>query len=663
MDKHLHNTKTLLTAIAIVLFSTLAMGQERGLIRYNPGSPSTAVSQASIDTSGTTQVVLRVPSTSYSSKEGITSSTLFLGRNAYLYDTRNSITGVLGVTTTGNNSWGVGALALGSSGIGGYFNGVGTGVEGVSSGGVAVKATGATLLGTTSGHETTITGATINLPNIPAGNIDRIIGRKTGSDDAVTTNNISRFVPELSLYLRTDKSNYLTGTAPLQNEGSYQTRGGDPRPATATDLQAYRTDPSFVASGGFSGVLSGGDNRASGDYSLVSGGFSSSSSGYASTVSGGAGNTASGDASTVGGGGANTASYDHATVSGGNNNTASGYSATVGGGDTNGASGFYSTTSGGISNSASGVYSTISGGSGNDASGPQSAIAGGDSNEAQGSNSFVMGGSGNVVSGDFSASGGRSSTSSGNYALAWGYNADATHAGSVVIVADDSSAGGASVGADTFNVYAAAQAYFKSPRFTIDSLPSTGGTKIVLQKSNNDLATTTSIAAFLPSNVVTTDAPAEQTIDNGIASLVERTHYGVANRYDPATWTVDWNQGYIGAGTSNQYAYLDLPFLVPGTEISSIYVQIFSQDSSDGGYFALVRKRTAFEGGSCPAWEVVLDAGLVANPSGGDCYPYTFTGSATVEAGYAYSLRFISEIVNTGVDLHLLGITISKQPL
>ena len=184
-----------IAAVAAFCFmSAAAFAQERAVMRYNPGTPNTAVSQISVDTSGTTQVIVRVPSTSYSSKEGITSSTLFLGRDAYLYDPRNSITGIIGATATGANSWGIAALATGASGKGGYFNGTGIGVEGVSASGTAVYANGNTILGANSGDDTTITGATINLPNIPSGNIDRIMGRKTGDDDAVTTTDISRFI-------------------------------------------------------------------------------------------------------------------------------------------------------------------------------------------------------------------------------------------------------------------------------------------------------------------------------------------------------------------------------------------------------------------------------------------------------------------------------------
>ena len=85
--------------------------------------------------------------------------------------------------------------------------------------------------------------------------------------------------------------------------------GGSKRGENAVDFQTNRLSPAEVASGNFSAILGGKNNKASGIYSGV--------------VSG-SGNTASGEGSSVGGGGSNTASEACSTIGGGSGNTASG---------------------------------------------------------------------------------------------------------------------------------------------------------------------------------------------------------------------------------------------------------------------------------------------------------------------------------------------------
>lgn len=139
--------------------------------------------------------------------------------------------------------------------------------------------------------------------------------------------------------------------------------GGEKRGANAVDLQTSRAASDRVASGQFSAVLSGSNNRATGISAVVVGGGLNSS---------GNGNIASGRGSFVGGGGAaagrNTASGEGSVVVGG---------AGAGGGSDNTASGDHSFIGGGWGHTASGAGSVVTGGEGNLANAYLSCIPGG----------------------------------------------------------------------------------------------------------------------------------------------------------------------------------------------------------------------------------------------------------------------------------------------
>jgi hypothetical protein len=186
-------------------------------------------------------------------------------------------------------------------------------------------------------------------------------------------------------------------------------------------------------------VGGGQDNTASYLYGTVGGGLQNLVSAYGGTIAGGApANTSDPSGTrnrvvdhygTIGGGGNNQAGSDDgildnahwATVGGGQDNAALADSATIGGGDQNQAIGPYATVAGGRTNVAGGtnVY--------------HAAVGGGVDNEATGSEATVSGGSGNFASGIASAiPGGFANEASGNYSLAAGYRAKATHSGSFV---------------------------------------------------------------------------------------------------------------------------------------------------------------------------------------------------------------------------------------
>jgi len=140
--------------------------------------------------------------------------------------------------------------------------------------------------------------------------------------------------------------------------------------------------------------------------------------GVAATIAGGAQNSATNDYTTIGGGLGNLASGGSATVSGGVTNSASGFESTVGGGELNVASGTVATVGGGYANLASGFEATVAGGELNGATGVVSSVGGGYANLASGLAATIPGGYANLASGD--------------YALAAGAGAMATHAGAFV---------------------------------------------------------------------------------------------------------------------------------------------------------------------------------------------------------------------------------------
>jgi hypothetical protein len=109
--------------------------------------------------------------------------------------------------------------------------------------------------------------------------------------------------------------------------------GGNKRGQYATDWQKSRSAAAQVASGLYSFIGSGDQNKASGNWSVIGGGF------------------------------VNTVNQSSAAVLGGQNNTASAGSSIVGGGDTNTASGGFSAIVGGSNNLADASYSFVSGGS------------------------------------------------------------------------------------------------------------------------------------------------------------------------------------------------------------------------------------------------------------------------------------------------------------
>jgi hypothetical protein len=165
------------------------------------------------------------------------------------------------------------------------------------------------------------------------------------------------------------------------------TAGGNKRGTYATDWQKARTASTQVASGNYSGILSGQNNTASNTSSAVVGGASNTASGINSATVGGINCTANSNQAAVLGGSSCIAGASLAAVIGGSSNTASGNSSAVIGGGTNTASGSNSFVGGGSGNLANQSFSAVVGGGTNQAIAQLSSVFGG----ANGSTRSIQG--------------------------------------------------------------------------------------------------------------------------------------------------------------------------------------------------------------------------------------------------------------------------------
>jgi hypothetical protein len=205
------------------------------------------------------------------------------------------------------------------------------------------------------------------------------------------------------------------------------TTGGNKRGAYAVDLQMARAIANQVASGAYSTIAGGKNNRANGSYSAISGGLSNTAFSNYSTVGGGNNNFAEGDYSVISGGSNNQPFGNYSTVGGGFSNSTDGVISTVGGGAYNKA-GDSSAVAGGVNNWALGYSSGILGGKDNYidsyTAGSYSAVLGGLNNDIYGMNSSILGGSNNQNYADFSTIlGGRKLTFTANADRSIGFNA------------------------------------------------------------------------------------------------------------------------------------------------------------------------------------------------------------------------------------------------
>lgn len=199
------------------------------------------------------------------------------------------------------------------------------------------------------------------------------------------------------------------------------TAGGNKRGLYATDWSRFRLSAASVASGDYSTVAGGADNRSSGLYSAVGGGNGNISAGNSSFVGSGIENQANSLGSGVSAGRSNIASGNYAAVGGGLSNTASGTESFVGGGELNTASATNSVTGGGFTNNNSGQYASLSGGRQNSLTGDYGSIAGGQANTSSAVYGAVGGGYTNTVSGQYATvAGGYTNSATADYAVVGG---------------------------------------------------------------------------------------------------------------------------------------------------------------------------------------------------------------------------------------------------
>lgn len=195
-------------------------------------------------------------------------------------------------------------------------------------------------------------------PTGPSGTLDDFIIDSFTECDQTIVSIEPDFSGDVSLVLITNGEGAL-----IRQNISTPPLDGQCRGAYAVDLQSARTSITQVASGAYSGVLSGLSNTSPGLASVVSGGQLNITSGSAASISGGVNGTASGAESFIGGGVFNTAEAVASAAIGGINNTVSGGSCATVGTDSAECSGSESVVLGGILNTVTATQSFTLGGS------------------------------------------------------------------------------------------------------------------------------------------------------------------------------------------------------------------------------------------------------------------------------------------------------------
>lgn len=139
--------------------------------------------------------------------------------------------------------------------------------------------------------------------------------------------------------------------------------GGNKRGQYAVDFQRARSSAASVASGNYSALIGGSNNRATGLRAANIGGASNNAAGTDSALVGGLSNSTSGAYATTVGGNSATAAGSYSTIVGASLSSAQGDFSVVVGGDTNYGGGFVSAIIGGNANETTADYATVVGGS------------------------------------------------------------------------------------------------------------------------------------------------------------------------------------------------------------------------------------------------------------------------------------------------------------
>ena len=185
---------------------------------------------------------------------------------------------------------------------------------------------------TADNYDTRTLVATLNDPTPPAPSVSPYVTFALSSASPNATVNVVSMAP-VAPTANSDLALVPKGNGALLAQVPTGTSaGGNKRGAYAVDLVRFRLNAANVASGDYSFLAGGYDNKASASYSAVAGGQGNFATGNSSFVGGGIDNQANNLSSVVAGGRLNVASGDYSAIGGGREHIANSAFSTVSGG-------------------------------------------------------------------------------------------------------------------------------------------------------------------------------------------------------------------------------------------------------------------------------------------------------------------------------------------
>jgi hypothetical protein len=185
---------------------------------------------------------------------------------------------------------------------------------------------------TADNYDTRTLVATLNDPTPPAPSVSPYVTFALSSASPNATVNVVSMAP-VAPTANSDLALVPKGNgALLAQVPTGTTAGGNKRGTYAVDLVRFRLNAANVASGDYSFLAGGYDNKASASYSAVAGGQGNFATGNSSFVGGGIDNQANNLSSVVAGGRLNVASGDYSAIGGGREHIANSAFSTVSGG-------------------------------------------------------------------------------------------------------------------------------------------------------------------------------------------------------------------------------------------------------------------------------------------------------------------------------------------
>ena len=185
---------------------------------------------------------------------------------------------------------------------------------------------------TADNYDTRTLVATLNDPTPPAPSVSPYVTFALSSASPNATVNVVSMAP-VAPTANSDLALVPKGNGALLAQVPTGTSaGGNKRGTYAVDLVRFRLNAANVASGDYSFLAGGYDNKASASYSAVAGGQGNFATGNSSFVGGGIDNQANNISSVVAGGRLNVASGDYSAIGGGREHIANSAFSTVSGG-------------------------------------------------------------------------------------------------------------------------------------------------------------------------------------------------------------------------------------------------------------------------------------------------------------------------------------------